>query len=1139
MGAVAAATVLLAGLLTSQPAAGDDTTGESDPEQAASDQAQQTGERVEIAAFTDERSQTFAEPDGSFTLETSAVPQRVRTGEGWAPVDTDLVAAEDGTVRPKAAPAEIAFSGGGSGPMARVGMGAKELSLDWPWELPEPQLDGSQATYTDVLPDVDLVLTAGVDGFTQVLVVNSAEAAQDERLAELELGLAAQGVELSQDDHGNLTGAAAGGGGEVFTAPTPTMWDSSGQEAPAQARRAEPATGARTEVVETELAEGALLLRPHAGMLADEATEFPVYIDPSVSVARQAWAYVNKRFPGTRYYNPSDADTGVGYEPQYGNTKRAFWRFAIPDRLKRTGTDIDAVTLRMQVPHAFGCTDASFELWRTDYLTANSATWNNQPDKMGRQDTVNVDHGRPACGGSGVEFNATSGYRNAAADDLNSITLGLYGNESTSGTNHDWRRFDKDAKLVVVYNNPPDTPATGRMSDSLGGVCSTDRTKPRIVNETEVVLRGWARDYDSQHVGQKVMLRFAWWANGEGSRLGEADTAYTDVAEYPGGSYRSATARNLPEGQLIGYRAMAHDQQDWSSWSTWCWIIVDTANPEAGPEVTSTDYPAGDTQTGSVGRPGEFTFTSNGVDDATAYHYSLNDDTCSTRLTPQQPGGAVTATITPRRDGPNLLHARTTDPAGNSSACTLVYTFTVAPAAHPVAHFGFGEGGGTTAADTASDRTATAEGAVSWTRGRVGAGAGADYRVQGTAVATDGSGARLATGGPVVDTAEAFSVSAWVRLDGKDGNHTAVSQDGDVHSGFYLGYQATQGLDNWIFKIPSADETGSSGWIRAVSDAPARTGVWTHLLGTYDPETGQARLYVDGVEQEVTEEVAAPWRADGPLVIGGGRFDGAPSDPWPGAIDEVTVWDRVVIGDAPAEADAHAEPWHLANAAVLQGRWQLDEAEGTQVADSSDHGLAATLHGDPATVWSGALNGVTFSPGATLNGVDERITTGDPAIRTDRSFTVAAWVRLDEVGTNSTALSQNGRAHSGFYLGHQNTYEWDQWVFKMAPADEVGASGWSRALSPEAPELGSWIHLAATYDHADGRMALYLGGELVGSAQHQNAWHAGGSTVIGAARFEEALSDAWNGDIDDVHVYQGVLAPDQLELVQRGQLPFI
>ncbi|NYE49785.1 RHS repeat-associated protein [Spinactinospora alkalitolerans] len=56
---------------------------------------------------------------------------------------------------------------------------------------------------------MDLVLTAGVDGFAQVLVVHTPEAAQNPDLAELELALGTEGVTMTQDAGGE---AEEGGG---------------------------------------------------------------------------------------------------------------------------------------------------------------------------------------------------------------------------------------------------------------------------------------------------------------------------------------------------------------------------------------------------------------------------------------------------------------------------------------------------------------------------------------------------------------------------------------------------------------------------------------------------------------------------------------------------------------------------------------------------------------------------------------------------------------------------------------------------------------------------------------------------------------------------------------------------------------
>src|SRR5690606_36271924 len=265
-------------------------------------------------------------------------------------------------------------------------------------------LDEDRATYPDVLPDVDLVLTAGVDGFAQVLVVHTPEAATHSELAELELPLRGEGVEVTTDAGGNINAVTADGE-SIFTASAPAMWDSAGEDLSTEEKAAAPATGARVSQLDTRLNSEAITLEPDQDLLTDPATEYPVYIDPSVSVTRQAWAYVDKKFPNTAYYNRADADTGVGYEPQYGHTKRAFWRFAVFERTRNA--TIQSATLRTEVTHAFGCTNAKVELWRTGNISS-ATTWNNQPAKVTRLDTQTVRKGRSGCEGSGVEFNATA-----------------------------------------------------------------------------------------------------------------------------------------------------------------------------------------------------------------------------------------------------------------------------------------------------------------------------------------------------------------------------------------------------------------------------------------------------------------------------------------------------------------------------------------------------------------------------------------------------------------------------------------------------------------------------------------------------------------------------------------------------------
>ncbi|HET7312760.1 LamG-like jellyroll fold domain-containing protein, partial [Salinisphaera sp.] len=99
----------------------------------------------------------------------------------------------------------------------------------------------------------------------------------------------------------------------------------------------------------------------------------------------------------------------------------------------------------------------------------------------------------------------------------------------------------------------------------------------------------------------------------------------------------------------------------------------------------------------------------------------------------------------------------------------------------------------------------------------------------------DGVNDYVDTGASLLDTTENYSVAAWVWLDDKNGFHTAVSQDGDSHSEFFLQYSDAD--DRFAF---------SSASVRALGRNSPATGRWYHLVGVRDAYHSRLKLYVDG-----------------------------------------------------------------------------------------------------------------------------------------------------------------------------------------------------------------------------------------------------------------------------------------------------
>jgi Concanavalin A-like lectin/glucanases superfamily len=199
--------------------------------------------------------------------------------------------------------------------------------------------------------------------------------------------------------------------------------------------------------------------------------------------------------------------------------------------------------------------------------------------------------------------------------------------------------------------------------------------------------------------------------------------------------------------------------------------------------------------------------------------------------------------------------------------------------------------------DDSGGHPATASGGVSWVPGLDG---------QTPVMHLDGSTGFAQTSAAVLDTRGSYSVEAWVQLDRLPTLFaTAVSQDSDRASAFYLQYS---GIDRG-FAMSAIDPQGTR---RALSKEEPKPGVWYHMAGVRDADSGTRSLYVDGVLQA---EIAASGvgTMPGRLQIGRARFDCEPRDYFPGSIARVTVYQRALRGTevlALFRAGAVEQPGH-------------------------------------------------------------------------------------------------------------------------------------------------------------------------------------------------------------------------------------
>ncbi|MEV4839667.1 LamG-like jellyroll fold domain-containing protein [Nonomuraea sp. NPDC049486] len=1041
-----------------------------EPEPAALARAQRTGKRVEVESLRSETARVFAQPGGTFLLEQHVRPVRVREGDGWVPVDTTLRTRPDGAVEPVATAVDMTFSGGGTAPLARLARGGKSMELGWHGTLPKPVLDGDTATYPEVMPGVDLQVTADVDGFSHILVVKSRAAAAE--LTELAYPLSAESLSLKTDEVGNLE-AVDRNGGTIFIAPTPKMWDSEGVTSP-RALKEGRSPDAREATMGVELVGGKLLLKPDKKLLTGPETTFPVYLDPYFSAARGSWTAVWKNHAGSNYLNASDI-ARVG-KISSSQTNRSFFQFTVGPTVH--GKQIINATLRTYETWSYSCQARKVEAWGTGAIS-KSTTWSKQPYWSTKLATVNVAKGwGTACKPGGVEFDATPWVVRAASEGWTYATIGL---RATSESDvYAWKKFRNNPVLVIEYNSLPATPGTGDVWSDPGGACVSGDARPVSSTATP---RLWAKLRDADN---SVRGRFEWYAADGVTKLGEYVT--------PMGSTGNAFSALVPQGaytdgSVVRWRVLAEDGTVGSAWSPWCEIRVDSSAPVREPVVTSAEYGENAWSDG-VGLAGTFTFAPNGVADVAGYLYGL-DTTPGAEVAAGQ-NGTATIRLTPRHDGPNVLSVRSKDHAGGLGPIRA-YIFNVNPGADPAAHWKLDEGQGTLAADAAGSHPVTLHGAT-WTSGRNGAA----LRLASSYAQTQG---------PVVDTSRNFAVAAWVRLTGTGATATALTQEGTGTGAFALQYSKPD--DRWALAVAGSDTAGAPA-VRALSAAPPRLGEWTHLTGVYDAAAGRVSLYVNGrLESTVA---ARSWAATGSLTIGRGQAGGA-AEFWPGDVDEVRVYGRAVFAGEVADL--------IHSATTLVGHWKMDETEGLSAADSSGRSTPATVTGGAS--WTGGWLG----GGLALDGVTGHAQTAGPAVNTRTGFTVAGWTQLDYLPAGDAALvAQPGDRAAGFQLGYDGARS--RWMLGMAGAD-TDTAALVRARSDAVPVPMVWTHVAGVYDPLAGQLRVYVDGRLSTThTDHLSQWNASRPLQLGRTKTAGVFTGHWPGTIDDIRLYDGVLSVEQI-----------
>ncbi|WP_341719571.1 DNRLRE domain-containing protein [Micromonospora sp. FIMYZ51] len=693
----------------------------------ARDEARRTGNEVLVETATTATTMTWALPTGQLRTTIHATPQRVRDDAGrWVPVDNTLTHVTDGHdglhIRPVNPPAPVRLfggtpgdtgdSGGSGGSGGTGGSGGAgetvlaELELDghtiaytWPGPLPQPVLDGPRALYPEVLAGVDLLVVVRDDGaVAQLLIVKNRAAAAAPAVQALEYGLRSETLHFRRDaTTGGVQALDPASGTEVGTIPTPFAWDSAGRdpEAPEAGPRTAVDTpadvlrlsglagsepGARHAQIPTRLdGTGTGNARLHldaaaTGLLTDDETLFPVFLDPTLKSGRQAWATVYKQHPNTNTWNGTNFNSGttdarVGYEQQTPLTARSFWRMGFSTTMK--GADVSSASFKVYNNHSWNCTARQMELWQTAAISSGT-TWNKQPTWQVSQDKKSFAYGyNTNCNEDYASFNVQKAAQAAANAGASNVTLGMRAtSESDTLT---WRKFQiSKSELSVTYNQPPGEPTNGKTSP--GGNCVAAPGSVTVAR-TNLVISAKAVDKD----GNLKSLRFRFWKTGATVPSGTLRTP-----DSTGLASLTIPAAELEDQATYSWDVRAEDEVGAVSsyfppGSEPCRVKIDATAPPA-PDVSS-DVWLEATEDGATwatvdfGGTGAIRFSATG-----AVRFTYSFESIATESVNATNGVATVPNLRPRHAGPTTLQVYAYDAVGNRSARTD-YSFYVPPRA--------------------------------------------------------------------------------------------------------------------------------------------------------------------------------------------------------------------------------------------------------------------------------------------------------------------------------------------------------------------------------------------------------------------------------------------------------------------------
>ena len=396
------------------------------------------------------------------------------------------------------------------------------------------------------------------------------------------------------------------------------------------------------------------------------------------------------------------------------------------------------------------------------------------------------------------------------------------------------------------------------------------------------------------------------------------------------------------------------------------------------------------------------------------------------------------------------------------------------------------------------------------------------------AFAFDGKNDHIRVAPPPALSAEAFTLSVWVKYDddafSRYWTNGVITQDDGGGGGRRVFQLSAFGpLPTWHIMGRGRDP---------LITRPVGTSVWRHLAVTHDGEIH--RLYMDGVLYDQAEAPFPPHPQE-PVYVGR-KGSGEPDFYFKGAIDEVRIYTETLSPEAilaltrekgwrppPLAGIEVPDPPESSLEDALVAHWPMETGE---MRDVSGSGLKTIVMGQPEPIEGRRGGALRF------DGREDWAVVKNPSLNLLHYLTITCWIRGFYTESQYSQVIWYGDGAWG-----QDPYSMSIQEGKIGFRVDDVATQWElmteSKLDPER-----WTFVAATLStRADGLMdqKIYLNGELAVEQVTENPYR-----YIELDRMWLTFASFGGGydkepmDLDDVRLYNRPLNQQEIESLFEG-----